>query len=425
MGMVNFYGNRAQVIGGAMLIYDIDMAVYGNAYFENNNAIDGGAMYLAGASHLILSPSAFNISFILNYANGMGGAIYHSDSQCSLGSNLECFLSIYSNNSNYATGNISLIFLNNSASFGSTLYGGQLDKCRLHYRTNYSLNKCGNRACNDYSYDALGIFMKISRITNSESVTNISSPAERIKFCDKNLILDLEWHMLDDDLHPGEQFTISVTALGQTGSPVPTTIFNRNEFASDKCYLAPSSRQIHSGSCTNITFKLLSVEGNYCYGFTKFKLYPENPCQSRTDGLTLLINIVACPIGFELLDDRCMCNDKLLQFTQKCKIGDSIGIIERMRNNFWILELNADTLIIHEYRCPLDYCKDVHVDVSFNDPSVQCDFNRNGTLCGQCAEKFNLALGSLHCITCDNKHIPLILLFIMAGIFLIVRIFLL
>ena len=104
---------------------------------------------------------------------------------------------------------------------------------------------------------------------------------------------------------------------------------------------------------------------------------------------------------------------------QTSKIGNSIGMIERMRNNFWISQLNTDLLIIHEYRCPLDYCKDVHIDVSFNDPSVQCDFNRNGTLCGQCAEKFSLALGSLHCIPCDNKCILLILLFIMAGIALI------
>ena len=96
-----------------------------------------------------------------------------------------------------------------------------------------------------------------------------------------------------------------------------------------------------------------------------------------------------------------------------------------MRNNFWISQLNTDTLIIYEYRCPLDYCKDVHIGVSSNDPSVQCDFNRNGILCGKCADKFSLALGSLHYIPCDNKHIPLVLLYTIAGMGLVATMFLL
>ena len=125
-----------------------------------------------------------------------------------------------------------------------------------------------------------------------------------------------------------------------------------------------------------------------------------------------------------------MCNDKLLKFTQKCRIHSdySIGVIERMRNNFWISQLDTDsgTLIIHEYRCPLDYCKNIYVDVNLNDPSVQCDFNRKGTLCGQCIKrKFSLALGSLHCIPCSNKHTSLVLFFVAAGVALIPIIFLL
>ena len=78
--------------------------------------------------------------------------------------------------------------------------------------------------------------------------------------------------------------------------------------------------------------------------------------------------------------------------------------------------MNSDVLIIHGSRCPLNYCKDVS---SLSDPSVQCDFNRNGTLCGLCRNNFSIALDTLHCIPCDNNHTALIVLFALAGVALI------
>ena len=44
-------------------------------------------------------------------------------------------------------------------------------------------------------------------------------------------------------------------------------------------------------------------------------------------------------------------------------------------------------------------------------------------VCGRCRENFSLALGSLHCIPCDNNHAALIVLFAIAGIALIAIIF--
>ena len=71
--------------------------------------------------------------------------------------------------------------------------------------------------------------------------------------------------------------------------------------------------------------------------------------------------------------------------------------------------MDLDVLLIHEFRCPLDYCKDIPEDVNLSDPSVQCDFNRTGIVCGQCHKNFSLALGSLHCIPCNNNYTALIL----------------
>ena len=46
-------------------------------------------------------------------------------------------------------------------------------------------------------------------------------------------------------------------------------------------------------------------------------------------------------------------------------------------------------------------------------------------MCGQCEKNFSLALGSLHCILCDNIHIALIVPFALAGIALVAVVFLL
>ena len=116
------------------------------------------------------------MSFILNHADSMGGAIYLRDSKCSseLFLPVECFISIYTGGLDPSARINLILFLNNSAgSTGSALYGGQLDKYRLYF---------GNRFHND---SAIGLFMNMSRIiqhNEPESTKSISSPAEQIKF---------------------------------------------------------------------------------------------------------------------------------------------------------------------------------------------------------------------------------------------------
>ena len=98
--------------------------------------------------------------------------------------------------------------------------------------------------------------------------------------------------------------------------------------------------------------------------------------------------------------------------------------IEHLENNFWISkQANDSGLIIHKSGCPFHYCKEGSLDVSLSNTDVQCDFNRNGILCGQCKENYSLALGTLHCIRCDNSnYIALSLPFAIAGIVLVILI---
>ena len=420
--IIAFQRNSANHRGGAIYSHRSILTFTKLVLFEENTAFYGGAMSLFDTSKLILVPR-LNISFIKNDAYNRGGALYIHTFQCLLAP-LECFLSIQSSDS--TTENILLHFDNNSArSTGSTLYGGQLNKCRLYYRTNYTIDECGNTPFHNYSDDALKLFMSMSRIilyNKTESATNISSQAEQIKFCqDKNITMNNDRSIR---AHLGEKFNVAVVALDQSGSPVPATIFNKIKYGTYEYRLFPSGHYI-AGACHNLSFQLYSTT-NDTDGY--FKLYLQGPC--FIEGLTLKITITikTCPLGFELSkNQQCSCNKRLLKFTKKCSIDNSIAKIKREKNNFWISQKNAkdlDVLLIHEFRCPLDYCKDIPQDVILSDPSVQCDFNRTGIVCGQCRKDFSLVLGSLHCIQCNDKYTALILFFMMAGVALIAIIFL-
>ena len=434
IGTVSFHKNVG-FEGGAIRSYASNVIFSGTIYFDKNMAILGGAIFLNGASKLIFKPK-LSISFIFNHANDSGGALYVTDSQCSLRSKQECFIILDAESKN----NISLHFENNSAgNTGSILYGGQLDHCKLLFSSEIDqcdCNKSKNRHA-DESLNALEILISMSTINqphNEGAAWNISSPATIIFFCKDDKI---SIYNMRQEIYPGQHFNVPLIAYGQGGYPVPAKIFwetkNLNDYyrnASHQYRLSPFLQPINTSSCTNVTFQLYSTESTTLTADPfEFNLRPENPvCQNLVEGLILSIYVRPCPIGFNLslADSRCDCAEKLKELANKCYIdSNSESSVERMKNNFWISQPNNKTLILYEFRCPLDYCINNFVKVSLRDPSVQCDFNRTGMLCGQCQKNFSLALGSLHCIQCNNNYIALIAVFVMAGVLLITVLFIL
>ena len=434
-GVVLFRGNVATSDGGGIqMAYDSHLILYDGSKicFENNQAINGGGMYLGDESRLLLSNQS-EVSFVLNHAWSFGGALYVDDynSKCSnLRIQKECFVSIYG----YIMRESLLLFLNNSAgSMGSILYGGQLHECQLYIIADIRIGEFSRGTHNVFDEsdsDALVIFKNISRISESESASSITSQSVKVLFCqfkDEKTSLRLDYNLLYLNAYPGEKFNISLVALDQTNSPVPTTVFIEKQYyyaqLVDEYRLSPSRQSTNGHFCTNLTYKLYSA---YDDTEVHFKLDHENQCQNLNDGLNIEIFIKPCPLGLELAESQqCDCNKRLIRFTHKCSIGiKSSATIQREKNNFWISQIDLDILLIHEFRCPLDYCKDIFEDINLSDPSVQCDFNRTGIVCGQCRENFSLALGSLHCIPCNNKYTALILFFMMAGVALIAIIFL-
>ena len=417
----SFSNNTADSLGGVVVSYDGYLQLRGNVSFTSNKADFGGALALYGTSRVMLKPQ-LSATFATNQAKFDGGAIYFEDSvtssQCINVVPIECFLTIGSD----SLSDISLKFTNNTAKVsGNSLYGGQLDSCRLYFGMNLSDSTfCQDRTGHNFSDDALGVLKSISTI----SMPDISSAPVRLCACKDNSSHSCNTDDIRIAVKPGQQFQLSLASLGQAKHIVNSTVLSKNVDFNNDYRLSPTV-QSTGKSCTQVTYHLFSSVTDIQ---ARKILYFDGPCQSLRQGLDLFIDILPCPVGFKLLGEECVCEARLKNFTQRCFIDNSS--IERMTNNFWVSQQTNDSgpidgLVIHEGGCPFDYCTNTAINVTLNNPNIQCDNNRSGILCGTCKENFSLTLGSLHCMPCSNAYLALIIPFALAGIALVVILFLL
>ena len=427
--IVLFQQNLAVRGGGAIESHNSSLTITKTIIFHGNSAgSNGGAISLI-QSKLILVPS-LNVSFIKNNASNTGGALYVEDLQC-FPVIRECFITIFGNEA--TTRDVSFHFEYNFAKLnGSTLYGDFNDyECRLYFKTDIDPCTCENF---HYSDDPLGIFMNVSSITqNVKDNTNISSSAKMVKLC--------EPQSNELNVYPGKQFNVTLAVFDMIGSRIKVRtelLTDTNYPYSDDYRISPKRLYIGENNsvydnklCANATFRVYSSTTTIN---VTFALDLASKCKNFEDHskLTLHLHIQPCPIGFELStkdvdnDHKCVCHRRLQKFIPNCYI-DNMSF-ERLKNKFWISQADDTEMIIHSSRCPLDYCKNDPINVTLalgeSETDLQCDLNRDGILCGQCKKNFSLALGSLHCRSCSNNHIALIVFFAAAGVALVALIFL-
>ena len=424
--IVTLEGNRAKYRGGAIGSRGSNLYFNGNISFSDNTADYGGAMILRENSRLFFK-SSLKLCFIRNVANRKGGVFYYeygSTSKYEHVVNNECFISFDSLNNT----SVPIKFVNNSANLaGAVLYSGQLDECSIHLRRR-SLDKCNVKIGRRYKQNLYTVLKIASTITgNTNKGVFFSADTKCIRFC-PNYKPDVIVK------YPGQQFKIALIAsassdCSQESVHTSTNIFSRinNLTDGDMIKLIPVNSRSIGNYCTNVYYYLTATRTTK-QSKVSFNLYHDNFCGIRSDQIVIVsFHVRSCPLGFQLSNKYkvCVCDKRIQRFTDKCDIN-SLSI-QRERNSFWVSKCSNDRgLIIHDGRCPFDFCKVQSANVSLSNPSAQCDFNRNGTLCGQCKEHSSLALGTLHCINCTNNYsVALVLPFALTGIALVMVILLL
>ena len=135
------------------------------------------------------------------------------------------------------------------------------------------------------------------------------------------------------------------------------------------------------------------------------------------------VQLLPCPMGFTLQDGVCDCDPVLpIEFVQ-CYIEHSTI---RCPANTWITaytQANDTEYLISD--CPMDFCPSHSSNIDLLYPDEQCQFNRTGILCSQCQQPLSMVFGSSRCTECTNLHILITIIVLVAGIVLVVSLYLL
>ena len=134
------------------------------------------------------------------------------------------------------------------------------------------------------------------------------------------------------------------------------------------------------------------------------------------------VQLLPCPIGFTLQNGVCDCDPLLPTDIDTCYIDQSA--IRRPANT-WISYTQSSTNKYLISDCPMDYCLSFSSNVNLLHPDTQCQFNRTGILCSQCQHDLSMVFGSSRCMKCTNVHILITIIVIVAGVVLVVILYLL
>ena len=427
--------------GTAVEAYFSDITFSGTTLFANNTGIKGGAIGLY-QSYMLLSENSA-ISFIDNYAEDVGGAIYVQLLQESRV--FQCFYLTDAKRGQESNtlATIDVWFQNNTAmNGGDDIYGGTLYSNCAFFVHSYAYLP-GRQYIDDlFHFDDF-----------NRSLSSVTSDPKRVCLCDDQGIPQC----LDPDFiykkitprYPGESFFVSAVVVGNDFGTVPGLVYSEVSFSETNSLLVQNQRiqeiKRHQ-ECTRLNFSLNSPLTNTVQtlkltsnvnAVTKSKKWLQRDIESeyRLDKIIskpLLFHAVYidvpledCPIGFNLTTTPpyiCTCHPTLEDNgITVCIITNHTGWVYRS-GTFWVsdsfVENETNSFVIHKY-CPYDYCKQENISINLRIPDTQCLFNHSGVLCGGCQGNFSLVLGTSRCLQCNNKYVSLLLLFILAGIALV------
>ena len=184
--------------------------------------------------------------------------------------------------------------------------------------------------------------------------------------------------------------------------------------------------------CTKITYTVQHKSGKECDLYIKgVPLYNRGYSASPTLAMTEFFNVqlLPCPIGFTLLksDGLCQCDPVLLMYIASvmiCNIDDQT-ILRQPKSWITGTTINDSHAYDVSLSCPFDYCSPYSLHLNLLYPDSQCQFNRTGILCGQCQQDLSAVLGSSQCKKCSTVYLLLIIPIAIAGIALVMVLFIL
>ena len=404
-------------LGSVIHAVETNLHMTGRMTFDKNTAENGAAIHLYGTTQLYLT-RGLTALFSNNRAHYSGGAIYAKSSSYS-----KCVLQLYTDKA--AGYNITLVN-NMAAAAGNAVFMSPISRCAVHGVTHSIWLTKYIKHLN---------ILQPTHQENSNGLLQISTLPDHLvilfKTADNQYKPPLRGML--NDTYPGEMFHTKILAADALGRKVFSFVLIKLYIASNDLWLQQSggtatvegnntattlSLVIHAGSnnSTSIQTKLL-------FSITDIFEYSYN------------LNVLPCPLGFQLAHGSCQCSSILYQYMPGVKCYIDQKVINRNNNqNTWLGAIDTSTVAVST-DCPSTYCSNDprHKYIKFptnltaallTDSMGQsshplCTSNRNGTLCGGCIDGYSVVFGSDMCKECSNAWIVTIIVYVTMGPLLI------
>ena len=303
--------------------------------------------------------------------------------------------------------------------YNSTIFGTQLNSCSWDKQSAFKKLTPG------YVYKRVLHFnVTNEKIVNKEGVT--------FCYCEKTTNVDcIKDHF--GPVYPGQKIPISLkqSVLSSVSTPVPLLqrhfglLQTINE--QPRCDLQsvvplhdPKLAQLISLQCTALLYRVLNTNNNMsCYVQFSFA-YSTNIWYSM---LYFIEFKKACPLGFDYYNGLCECNKQLkaVMPSLACDIDRQTFICP---GHSWIGLSKSKQNILYVKDCDI-FCSKIPTTIQLEFPDTQCRYNRTGTTCAQCSPGLDAMFGSFDCQKCSNYWLLLTPVFMLAGVLLVVSLFVL
>ena len=311
--------------------------------------------------------------------------------------------------------NISIKFYNNQCNHTSCYVNIPLTNC--HWLEKLSFN---NNTAMPIPLEINNYYIQI--IDNSDTYM-LSEFIEQSSLCVcTNNELHYDCHINNlGYLYPGQTLTTSLyhQKVDTANAIVVKTDIDQQYATSCTVFRSSENIQFINKNCTKLHYTIGFPTDNWCELFLKI-------ASDSDDYLNIFyIRQITCPTGFVKIDKRCQCDPVLVQYgITNCNINDQA--ILRPANS-WISATTHNNSYTYplSLHCPFHYCLPHSSHLNFSTPNSQCQFNRSGLLCGQCQQGLSTVFSSFHCQHCSNIYLLLILPIAIAGLVLVLLLFIL
>jgi len=393
-------------VGTAINLVYSTLSLQDEVIFQKNMAISGGSIYLQYYSNLVFKNNS-RVIFVNNSASIVGGAIYYEYKFNPAGNIFtNCFLYFNSldpycvlQNSCYSKDmNITISFVDNTAKYGSAIYGSGLYCPWLLQQTgqNYSTINVPEVLSQNFSN-----VLQFTPDVTQDFVIATSSKT-------------IQSNISEVKIMPGQIATVYLNATDHYGRPavdtVAANIFSR-QFKTAKNF---SSTVLQSGyqllQRTSLTATDIQINGVENKNTTVVIYSLTSSAQKR-----IPVYVSRCVFGFtyDSTHRACVCQQYLEDNHVQCDYYTGHLIKPEYT---WIGVLDNHTVVLS---CVYDYCSD-NTSFCSEDFDEQCIDKRGGILCGGCKPDYGAKTGHTGCAKCDGVTNALIfvLCLILTGIWI-------